>query len=348
MSSSKDRATRPEISVVVPLYNAACFIEAGIRSIRSQTFTDWELVAINDGSTDNTEELLKDLTKDMQQPLVYHKQSNAGGFAARNTGLDLANSKYIALFDIDDEWFSHHLEHLYSILQAHPEIDWVYAANQIKDLTNDTIVAKSSLYENGKPKPVLELKTKKIDDVSIITDENAIACQVQQGLWVGQQFSLIRREVFEDYRFRASYRNEAADQVSVVAALNRGFTLGYTEDIHGVYHIHTNNASAGCKDAPVEKYLRLRTALIRGFEEAKQEENLTGKNAAAIHKRIAGEYFWNIGYSLFWKRGRNPAAFEYFRKGLKNDPGNLSMWKTYIWAMIQRLAPSRANSGVES
>jgi glycosyltransferase involved in cell wall biosynthesis len=336
----------PLVSIVVPLYNAVPFLQAGLASVYAQTFADWELVAINDGSTDNTEEELHALHAGRAQPLVYHKQINGGGFAARNSGLDRARGKYIAFFDIDDQWFAHHLESLVTVLERETDIDWLFAANQIKDLTTNTIVSESSLYSGNTPKRVLQLATEKRGDIRILRDPAALECQVLDGLWCGQQFSLIRRSVFETYRFRAAYRNEGADQVSVIAALNRGVTFAYTTAIHGAYHIHSSNASAGCKDAPVEKYLRLRKALIQGFKEVAEEEALSARQQDAIRKRIAREYFWSIGYNLFLQKGDVKEARKYFISALRTWPWSLPMWKTLFTSSIRSLTHSTAKTAV--
>lgn len=333
MSTNVDSA--PLVSIILPLFNATSFLKKGIECIRGQTFTNWELIAINDGSTDDTETMLRSLTLDMHQRLVLHTQENAGGFAARNTGLNLATGKYIAFFDIDDHWYPNHLADLVTFLEAEPRVDWCYAANKILDLTTHSTVAENSLYTSTGPKAVLELESETIGQFHLITDPKAIQCQILDGLWCGQQFSLIRREVFAEYRFSADYRNEGADQLSVISALARGVRFAYTTQVHGIYHIHASNASAGCKDAPIEKYLRLRLALIKGFLEVSKDSRLGKAEQGALRKRIAKEYFWSIGYRLFLLHGNATEARKYFMLGLKSWPWSPLMWKTYIGSFVK-------------
>ena len=333
------------ISIVAPIYNASGFLADGIESIRRQTFKNWELIAVDDGSTDNSKELLHELTEGMEQKLVYHYQENGGGFAARNTGLDLASGKYIAFFDCDDTWYPDHLMRCYQALEREPDVDWVFAANRIIDLTNDTVMSESNFYEvDGTPRPVLGLKARQSGDLFIIEDSNAAAVQLVSGLNVGQQFSLIRREVFDNYRFRASYRNEGADQVSVIRSLVKGFKFAYLNEVHGTYCVHNNNASAGAKGASLEKYLRLRRALIRGFEELREEEPLPSHVSKAVDKRNARIHFWDIGYNLFWKNGRKSEALDEYRKGLKLTPADIAMWKTYFLALFRPALESKGKN----
>lgn len=91
------------ISIIIPLYNAARFIAETLQSVQAQTYTDWECLVIDDGSTDNGAEIVQRIAQaDMRIRYVY--QSNAGPSAARNHGLRLAKGDYIQFLDADD-WF---------------------------------------------------------------------------------------------------------------------------------------------------------------------------------------------------------------------------------------------------
>ncbi len=322
---------KPLISIVLPLYNASPYLEIGLRCIQKQTYDNWELIAVNDGSTDNTKELFLDITKGWTQNVQLIDRINGGGFEARNTGLDQIKGDYLALYDVDDRWYDFHLQELLEVIESNQEIDWLYASNKIIDLTdNERVLAESNFYNQGIPKDFLSLKTKKLGIANLIIDSKAAEFQILHGLQLGQQFSLAKKVVFENYRFRASYRNEGADQVSVIRALKAGFKIAYIDKVHGEYAVHNNNASAGCKGAPLEKYLRLRHALIRGFREAECELDLSLREVRAINKTVANNYFWQIGYNLCFPNMRRKEAFQYFRKGLFYEPFNLWFWKSYL------------------
>src|SRR5262245_12220586 len=94
----------PAVTSILPTYNRARFLPQAFASIRSQTFTDWELIVVDDGSTDNTRELVEELTRGWPQPVRYHRQDNQGAYGARNTGLDLSIGECVAFFDSDDVW----------------------------------------------------------------------------------------------------------------------------------------------------------------------------------------------------------------------------------------------------
>lgn len=100
------------ISIVVPVYNAAPYIENTVQMVLQQTYQDFELILVDDCSTDNSVALLEELLeqrKDVRLRLVK-KERNQGAAAARNTGLDMALGRYIAFLDADDVWLPHRLE----------------------------------------------------------------------------------------------------------------------------------------------------------------------------------------------------------------------------------------------
>lgn len=94
--------TRPEVSVIIPTYDRAQVINRAIQSVLDQTFSNFEIIIIDDGSTDNTEEVVKGLG-DSRIRYIRH-DTNRGASAARNTGLNLVRGDYIGFLDSDDEW----------------------------------------------------------------------------------------------------------------------------------------------------------------------------------------------------------------------------------------------------
>ena len=106
------------VTVVMPAYNAARWIRKGIDSVLAQTLSDWELIVVNDGSTDGTEALVQECG-DARIRLV--NQENSGPSRARNVAIARARGKYIALLDADDWYDARHLERTSGFLEAHPE-----------------------------------------------------------------------------------------------------------------------------------------------------------------------------------------------------------------------------------
>lgn len=100
------------VSIIVPVYNAAAFIENAVQMVLEQTYEDWELILVEDCSKDNTEAVLSALLEKLSDPRVrlVKKEKNEGAAAARNTGLECANGRYIAFLDADDVWKKSRLE----------------------------------------------------------------------------------------------------------------------------------------------------------------------------------------------------------------------------------------------
>jgi len=94
----------PRVSIILPTYNRSSFLPKALRSITAQTWKDWELIIVDDGSNDNTREVLADLCGALQHPVKSIYQENKGAYGARNTVLDHARGDYIAFFDIDDQF----------------------------------------------------------------------------------------------------------------------------------------------------------------------------------------------------------------------------------------------------
>lgn len=93
----------PLISVILPCYNGSRYVEQAINSVKNQSFGDWELIIINDGSTDNSESILKSLC-DRDLRMRYYSQKNIGLARTLNRGIDLSFGQLIARIDCDDIW----------------------------------------------------------------------------------------------------------------------------------------------------------------------------------------------------------------------------------------------------
>lgn len=115
----------PRVSVIIPAYNIARFIRETLDSVLAQTFTDYEIVVVNDGSPDSPE--LVSALEPYMEKIVYVEQNNQGAGAARNTALRTARGEYVAFLDGDDLWQPSHLSDQLALLEGEPPYDLVYA-----------------------------------------------------------------------------------------------------------------------------------------------------------------------------------------------------------------------------
>ena len=120
--------TKPLISIVMPLFNKADQVRDTIASVQTQTIDDWELVVVDDGSTDGGGALVADLE---DQRIRILSQANAGVSAARNCGIEAARSELIAFLDADDLWHPGFLATILELKSDFPEARWYATAYEI-------------------------------------------------------------------------------------------------------------------------------------------------------------------------------------------------------------------------
>lgn len=119
----------PKVSVVIATYNRAHFIRAAIDSVLAQTFSDYEIVVVDDGSTDTTQEVVKSYGNKVR----YYYQRNQGKATAQNYAVAQAKGEYIALLDDDDVWFPNKLEIQMKVLEQDPDLGFVCSESQLTD-----------------------------------------------------------------------------------------------------------------------------------------------------------------------------------------------------------------------
>jgi glycosyltransferase involved in cell wall biosynthesis len=118
----------PFFSVIIPVYNRAYMLVNTLQSVKEQSFTDWECIVVDDGSTDNTKEIIMhECSNDNRIRYVYQK--NAERSAARNKGVSIATGKYICFLDSDDLYKSSHLKVLHDAISNRKNPDALYFTN---------------------------------------------------------------------------------------------------------------------------------------------------------------------------------------------------------------------------
>lgn len=120
----------PIVSVIIPCYNHGHYLPYAVNSVLAQTFTDWEAIIVDDGSTDNTGEVAAQFT---DPRIRYIYQENRGLAAARNAGIQVAQGDYLAFLDADDLWAPRFLERCLEVLGKREDIVGVYTGNYFID-----------------------------------------------------------------------------------------------------------------------------------------------------------------------------------------------------------------------
>ena len=115
-----------KVDILIPAYNTARFLPAALASVEAQTLTDWRILLIDDGSTDNTAEVIAPFRERLGEKLEYILKPNAGLSAARNTGLAHATAEFVALLDADDVWLPERLTESIRSLEQNPSAGLSY------------------------------------------------------------------------------------------------------------------------------------------------------------------------------------------------------------------------------
>lgn len=210
----------PLVSVIVPLYNTQDYAEECIRSVLGQTYGDFELICINDGSTDATRDVaLRAMGEDARARLI--DEENQGLSGARNTGLDMAAGKYVFFLDSDDMIAPNALEALVGAAKR-------FDAQVVSSVCGEDAELKACIErgENVGP-PVFEAAT--LDDFYLQAHITNHSC--------GKLFA---RSLFEEPRLRFPLRRSYEDVATTYLLMERAAQIAYTDSI--LYYYRQNDA----------------------------------------------------------------------------------------------------------
>lgn len=205
----------PKISVIVPVYKAENYIESCVRSILEQTFQDFELILVEDGSPDRSGEICDTLAGLDSRIRVIHKE-NGGAASARNAGLDAARGQYIAFIDGDDTVHPRYLEFLLSLLS---KADADFAMCYYDFFTED------GLWFSGEPKPEYTL----LDGRQLLAGFREHYRKVSL---ISLCMKLFRKEIFDGLRIPQG--QTAEDSLMLPHILERAAKIAKSEE--KLYH----------------------------------------------------------------------------------------------------------------
>ena len=174
----------PSISVLMPVYNTETYLAEAIQSIIAQTYVDFELLVIDDGSTDNSFQIAKEFAQLDARVRPIHKAENQGLVSALNLGLDLARGEYIARMDADDISLPERLEKQITYLRVHPEVGVIGSRIRYMDAKGnlstipktarlDINIRWSLFFENPFSHPVVMMRKSIIDQHHLRYSSNA-------------------------------------------------------------------------------------------------------------------------------------------------------------------------------
>lgn len=202
---------KPKVSVIMPAYNMERYIGDAIRSVQQQTYTNWELLIIDDGSTDSTGEIVEQLAREDERIRFIRNERNIGVARTRNRGFELASGEYVALLDSDDVWRPEKLACQLAMAEE-SGADVVFCSYAIigevgEKLCSDFIVPQETNFEEGLSKIVISCST-----------------------------ALLSKSVYKIYRFNADYYHE--DLVFWLEILHDGLRNKGVVDVLADYRVH--------------------------------------------------------------------------------------------------------------
>ena len=141
-----------KVSVIIPIYNMEKYIEECVNSILNQSLKEIEVICVDDGSTDGSDEILRKLAA-QDESIVIHRQEKSGIAVARNEGIKLAKGEYLSILDVDDFFDRNMLKDSYESAKSACSEICIFRAHQFDDLTGTTSYMKSTVRDNLLPSP---------------------------------------------------------------------------------------------------------------------------------------------------------------------------------------------------
>lgn len=293
----------PRVSILMPAYNVGKYIVEAIHSVRKQHFTDWELIVLNDGSSDNTLELAQTMAAEDPRIRVYCNPVNLGMLKAWNRGIDLCGAPYFVKLDADDAWHPEMLSEAVSVLEKHQEVGLVF--------TRFINIDKSGNVLAGSDVPLPKFASNR-----------AFSCLplVQQGPGymlsypvLRQGLSLMRREVFQrvgTYRFLLTPETQAATDTEFYFRVGAHFQIYCIDRVLYYYRVHTQSISAIDRASRLteQKLYEIKTCILRYYA----KEGLLKREEADHFLLLAQAEYDRAQVARHWKDGYKARSLALF------------------------------------
>ncbi|MEN9649272.1 MAG: hypothetical protein RL094_239 [Candidatus Parcubacteria bacterium] len=277
----------PFFSVIIPTYNSEQFIRRTVTSVLQQTYSDFELIIIDDGSKDETSTILLELSSEDSRIKVITTTNSGGPTVPTNVGIDVSKGSYIAFLDHDDEWRSNKLEILHTFFTLNPQIGFIASnVEHINDLTGLITTAKVKITKGSLSKKEL-LAGKYFNTFSMLC---------------------IKRSVLEKVGYLDTQLKMFADFDLVTRMIDQDIPYIFLPDVLVRYHIHNNNTSNILTSS--KERLRDLTHIITKYENTFLKFPSSYSNV--LHS-IAGLHLYNK---------EQKQAIHYLKKSIKIHPFN--------------------------
>jgi len=316
----------PEVSVIIPAYNGANYICESLESVLSQTYRHFEIIIIDDGSTDNTREVLEPYIRNSS--IRYFYQDNAGHGAARNAGINYAQGKHVCFLDQDDLYEKDSIERRVYLFEKYPELGFVYSDFRMALASNNSheVVYKESLWAQCNivemmPKSCIEAKG---NDFYIFNKSVFPELIINCFTWIGTV--MIRKEVFDDAGlFDINLRWSPDHDLCIRIA--RNYSIGFLNTSTAVYKQHASNMSLD-RTHLYDDGVKIRIKYLD------PQWELQDRDKRRLRVNI-GEWCFRKGYVLLGTK-QHFSTMKDFLIGIKYDP---FCFKYYLYLLSATLPP---------
>lgn len=253
--------TKPLISIIMPAYHAEPFIEETIESVLAQSVTDWELLVIDDGSQDNTRQIVSDFAKKDARIRLVINETNMGVARTRNRGLDMVQGQYVALLDSDDYWKPQLLEKMLARAEE-TKADIIYCSYELVDeqgkkVCNDFLVPEETTFQESIVRSVITCST-----------------------------VLITGELAKNHRFPTNVYHE--DTALWFQILRDGGIARGVPEVLAAYRQRANSRSAGKLTSAVRRWAIYRKHLKMPLGQSVKAMFLYGYYGVIKYRRVSG------------------------------------------------------------
>ncbi|HJV26274.1 MAG TPA: glycosyltransferase [Aromatoleum sp.] len=291
----------PTVSIIMPCYNAVAHLPDSVRSVLAQTFADWELIAVDDGSSDATLAWLQAQT-DARMRVIH--QHNQGVSAARNAGLAQATGTYVAFLDADDTWHPDFLSRMHEALDARPEAVLAYCGWQNLGQTG------------GRGEPFVPPDYETPDK----TEKLFAGCR-----WPIHAV-LARRDTVQAARgFEPGLKN--AEDFALWLEVAIPSPIVRVPAVLAYYHFHNGVQASNDRARAAIAHWRVQRRYLQ-----RHPERFAHLSADRIRRLTDGELLLR-GYESYWKRDIGTAR-QIFRVVMKERYGSPADWKHMLPALL--------------
>jgi len=294
------------VSIIVPTYDRATLLPRALDSIVAQTFNDWEIVLVDDGSTDNTGDVAAEYGERLNDRFLFIRQPNQGASAARNAGIDACGGRFVAFLDSDDEFLPTKLECQLELFDRRPELGLVYSDYAFIDLDG---VRHESMFDTVAPL-AREVQCQTVaPDLCVCTGD--VFDVLLRGYFIPTIVGVVRREVLGN-SIRFPVGQDYAEEWLFYLRVAKSCRAGFVDKPLCLHHFTAGSLARTDKQRNTARMCDLLMMIDRTFEDLSRAQRRT------VHRQLAAA-FRQMGFDEF-RSGRYTRATRHFAEALCRRP----------------------------